>query len=106
MKITQKQLIEELNKYSDAYHKYEYEDFLTIFTEVIEKLVKEKHEVTLNNFGTFMPSINKSFMNYNLKEGIMKETPESVTMRLKVSQSLQNRIKAFNKENKNESTDN
>lgn len=100
MKLNQKQLIDKLVEFDDSYHKYEYSDFVNNLTDVIEQLIKEGHEVKLDNFGVFVPKVNKEFTTHNLKTGDRVTYPSSITMSFKPSVSLQQRIK----EHTNDST--
>ena len=93
MKLNQKQLIDKLVEFDDSYHKYEYSDFVNNLTDVIEQLIKEGHEVKLDNFGVFVPKVNKEFTTHNLKTGDRVTYPSSVTMKFNPSISLQQRIK-------------
>lgn len=99
MKINQKQLIKELHKFDDSYHEYEYSDFVNNLTDVIEQLIKEGHEVKLDNFGIFVPKVNQGFTTVNPKTKEQVTYPSSVTMKFKPSVSLQERIKKQTKEN-------
>lgn len=98
MKLNQKQLIDKLIEFDDSYHKYEYSDFVNNLTDVIEQLIKEGHEVKLDNFGVFIPKVNKEFTTHNLKTGNRVTYPSSVTMKFNPSVSLQQRIKEGTKD--------
>lgn len=98
MKINQKQLIKYLHKFDDSYHEYEYSDFVNNLTDVIEQLIKEGHEVKLDNFGVFIPQINKAFNTVNPQTREPVSHPSSVTMKFKASVSLQQRVKEYHKE--------
>ena len=107
MKINQKQLIKYLHKFDDSYHEYEYSDFVNNLTDVIEQLIKEGHEVKLDNFGVFVPKINKAFDTVDPRTRQPVSHPSSVTMKFNPSVSLQERVKAHHKkikENQNETT--
>lgn len=93
MKLNQKQLIKKLHEFDDSYHEYEYSDFVNNLTDVIEQLIKQGCEVKLDNFGVFVPKVNKEFTTYNLKTGDRVTYPSSVTMKFNPSVSLQERIK-------------
>lgn len=93
MKLNQKQLIKELHKFHDSYHEYEYSDMVNNLTDVIERLIKQGHEIKLDNFGVFTPKVNKEFTTVNPKNNNKVTYPSSVTMKFKPSVSLQQRIK-------------
>lgn len=93
MRITQKQLLKHLRQYNKDYYDYEYKDFILALTAVTEELIKQGHEVNLQNFGTFVPKVNMPLTTYKMREGIMGTYEGSVTMKFVPSISLQQRIR-------------
>lgn len=89
---------------SPDYLTYEYEDFIDVFTAVIEKLIKEGNTIALDGFGSFQPKINPAFTTASLKSGTLEmvDYPGSTTMKFTPAVSLQKRIKEYTKENKDE----
>ena len=72
---------------------YEYADFIAVFTEVIEKLIKENKEIQLDSFGSFIPKFNKELTTYSPNTKTTVTYPSSKTMKFKVSTTMQQRIK-------------
>ena len=85
--------VKELSKQRKSYHEYEYTDFITTFTEVIEKLITQGKEVHLDKFGVFMPKFNKELTTLALREKTKVTYPSSVTLKFKPSAGMQKRIK-------------
>jgi len=95
--INRKMLASMLSEASPDYLVYECEDFIDLFTEVIEQLVKEGHTIALDGFGTFQTKINPEFTTKSLKTNERVTYPESTTMKFTAAPSLQDRIKAYYK---------
>lgn len=89
---------------SPDYLTYEYEDFIDVFTAVIEKLIKEGRIIALDGFGTFQPKINPAFTTASLKSGTLEmvDYPGSTTLKFTPAVSLQKRIKSYTKEKSND----
>lgn len=87
---------------SPDYLTYEYEDFIDVFTTVIEKLIKEGNTIALDGFGSFKPKYNPSFRTASLTSDETVTYPASQTMKFTPAVSLQKRIKEYTKEKANE----
>ena len=98
--INRKTLASMMAEISSDYLVYECEDMLDIFTEVIEKLVKEGHTIALDGFGSFQPKINPAFTTASLKSDTLEmvDYPGSVTLKFTPAVSMQKRIKSYTKE--------
>jgi nucleoid DNA-binding protein len=98
--INRKMMASMMAEASPDYLVYECEDFIDLFTEVIEQLVKEGHTIALDGFGTFQPKINPEFRTKDLQktDDVFITYPESTTLKFTPAVSLQKRIKAYTKE--------
>jgi len=96
--INRKMLASMLSEASPDYLVYECEDFIDLFTEVIEGLVKEGHTIALDGFGSFQPKLNPAFTTKSLTSDERVSYSESTTMKFIPAVSLQKRIKAHTKE--------
>jgi nucleoid DNA-binding protein len=96
--INRKMLASMLAEWSEDYLVYECEDFIDLFTEVIEQLVKEGHIIALDGFGSFQPKLNPAFTTKSLTSDERCTYPESTTLKFTPAVSLQKRIKASTKE--------
>ena len=100
--INRKNLAKIMADWNDDYLVYECSDMLDIFTEVIEKLIKDGHTIALDGFGSFKPKYNPSFRTASLTSDETVTYPASQTMKFTPAVSLQKRIKEYTKEKANE----
>lgn len=92
--INRKKLADIMSEYQPAYHIYEYEEFIEVFTSVIEQVIKEQKTVLLDGFGSFKPKNNPSFSTVSLSSNDGYVTyPESTTIKFTPSDALKKRIK-------------
>jgi nucleoid DNA-binding protein len=97
-RINQKELAELMHDFSDSYFKYEYQDFLEVFSAVIEQAIKDDIEIKLDNFGKFAPKYSKGLTLKALHSEEMVTYPPGCSLKFTPSKSMQNRIKvAFKK---------
>lgn len=90
--IRNKDLTRLMKEYSDDYTMYEYEDFLRIFSAVIEDLVGKEETIRILNFGDFKPRYNKP-KNIITVWGEKILTEGSLSLSFIPSRGLQQRLK-------------
>jgi nucleoid DNA-binding protein len=81
-KINTKALITLISEYDEAYLKYEIQDVLRLFTEVLQQELAAGRSVKIMNLGVFSPKINAS-KNVTLPSGEKIITEGSVGVRFK-----------------------
>jgi nucleoid DNA-binding protein len=94
-------LIEHMHNLCPDYHKYEYKEFIQIFTQAVEDMVTEDKEVPLESFGIFSLKKVKAFRTYDPKTDKYVDYPESAVLKFKPSITLQKRVKLNTKSIRN-----
>jgi len=101
-KLKKKDLVDFMHSGNSDYHKYEYTDMLECFMESIEELIKQGHEVNLERFGTFKPKVTKPIETMNVRTKEREMHTGSTGIKFTPAVTLQQRVKAYYKEIKNE----
>jgi nucleoid DNA-binding protein len=81
-KINTKALITLISEYDETYLKYEVQDVLRLFTEVLQQELAKGNSVKILNLGVFSPKINAS-KNVTLPSGEKIITEGSVGVRFR-----------------------
>jgi len=79
-KINTKALLSLISEYDETYLKYEVQDVLRLFTEVLQEQLQQGNSVKLQGIGTFHPKPNLS-KNYRLPTGELCKSEGSVGVR-------------------------
>ena len=86
--MSRPEIIKKLKQKNPQLNNSQLEAIIDIFTESIEKALKQSKKVELRGFGVFSTNIQKARISRNPKTGEKVNTPEKKTIHFKKSKDL------------------